>query len=65
MNGASSVNGVENLITKRELAQRLHKTPRCIEIWMRAHYLPYIKIGHSVLFDWSAVVTSLKRFEVK
>ena len=54
-----------NLITKRELAARLRKTPRCIEIWMKARYLPYIKIGHSVLFDWQEVVASLKRFEVK
>ncbi|MGE4180390.1 MAG: hypothetical protein AB7J34_11230 [Limisphaerales bacterium] len=57
--------GFNNLITKRELAARLRKTPRCIELWMKARYLPYIKIGHSILFDWHDVVASLKRFEVK
>lgn len=54
-----------NLITKRELAARLRKTPRCIEVWMRARYLPYIRIGRSVLFDWNEVVASLKRLEIR
>ena len=53
------------LLTKAQLAERLHKSPRCIEVWMRRRYLPYVKIGHSVLFHWPDVVVQLKRFEVR
>ena len=52
------------LLTKAQLAQRLHKSPRCVEIWMRQRYLPYVKIGHSVLFNWADVLAALKRFQV-
>lgn len=52
------------LLTKAQLAQRLHKSPRCVEIWMRQRYLPYVKIGHSVLFNWDDVLAALKRFQV-
>ena len=54
----------EELLTKHQLALRLQKSVRCVEKWMRTGYLPYIKIGRSVLFDWSEVVASLKRFEI-
>jgi hypothetical protein len=52
------------LITKKELAARLHKTPRCIELWMRRRYLPYIKVGRSVLFHWPDVLKALERFRI-
>ena len=52
------------LLTKAQLAQRLHKSPRCVEIWMQQRYLPYVKIGHSVLFNWADVLAALKRFQV-
>lgn len=61
--GAEAARGGE-LLTKAQLAQRLHKSPRCVEIWMRQRYLPYVKIGHSVLFNWADVLTALKRFQV-
>jgi hypothetical protein len=32
---------------------------------MKAYYLPYIKIGHSVFFRSPDVLAALKRFEVK
>ena len=54
----------DELLTKAQLAQRLHKSPRCVEIWMRQRYLPYVKIGHSVLFNWADVLAALKRFQV-
>jgi hypothetical protein len=54
----------DELLTKRELASKLKKTPRCIEIWMRQRYLPYIKVGRSVYFRWADVSTSLDRFRV-
>lgn len=55
----------DGFLTKRELSLRLKKSPRCIEVWMRRRYLPYVKIGHSVLFHWPDVVVQLKRFEVR
>lgn len=45
----------EGYLTKREIAKRLHRTPRTIETWMRRGYLPYIKIGRSVLFRWADI----------
>jgi hypothetical protein len=53
------------LLTKKELAQRLKKSVRSIENWMKLRYLPYIKIGHSVLFRWRDVVEALDHFHVK
>ena len=52
------------LITKAELAARLHKSPRCIELWMKRRYLPYIKVGRSVLFSWPDVLKALERFHM-
>jgi hypothetical protein len=53
------------LLTKKELAQRLKKSVRSIENWMKLRYLPYIKIGHSVLFRWRDVVEALDHFHVR
>ena len=53
------------LLTKKELAQKLKKSVRSIENWMRLRYLPYIKIGHSVLFRWRDVVEALDHFQVR
>ena len=52
------------LITKKELALRLRKSPRCIELWMRRRYLPYMKVGRSVLFSWPDVLKALERFQM-
>ena len=62
---ATAPGGPTEWITKAQLAERLHKSPRCIEVWMQRRYLPYVKIGHSVLFQWSDVLAHLKRFEVR
>ncbi len=53
-----------DLLTKQEVAARLRRTPRCIELWMRKRYLPYIKIGRSVYFRWNDVLTQLDRFRI-
>jgi hypothetical protein len=53
------------LLTKKELAQRLKKSVRSIENWMKLRYLPYIKIGHSVLFRWGDVIKALDHFHVR
>ena len=62
--GVGSGDATQDLITKAELARRLHKTPRCIEIWMRRRYIPYLKVGRSVLFQWRDVVIALNRFRI-
>lgn len=53
------------LLTKKELAKKLKKSVRSIENWMKLRYLPYIKIGHSVLFRWRDVVEALDHFHVR
>lgn len=54
----------EELLTKREVATRLRKSTRWIEGAVKAGYLPAIKLKRSVLFDWEAVLQSLRRFEL-
>ena len=49
-------------LTKNQVAERLGRTPRCIELWMRRGLLPYIKISRSVYFRWADVVQALQRF---
>ena len=51
----------EGYITKEEVARRLSKTVRTVENWQRRGYLPFVKIGQSVLFRWSDVVAHLER----
>ena len=51
-------------LTKAELAAELHKSRRTIEIWAKAGYISYIRIGHSVLFDRAQVLADLRRYQV-
>ena len=54
--------GIDNdgYLTKPEMARRLRRTARTIEAWMRKGYLPFIKIGRSVLFHAPTVERHLK-----
>jgi len=52
------------MLTKADLARRLHKSVRCLELWMHRGYVPYLKVGRSVLFRWPDVVTALNRFRI-
>jgi excisionase family DNA binding protein len=54
----------DGLHTKRELAVRLRRSPRTVDLWMRQGKLPYLKIGKSVLFRWSDVLEKLSQFRV-
>lgn len=52
-------------ISKAEMAQRLSRTGRTVEKWMRAGRLPFLKIGRSVLFHWPTVEKHLnERYQV-
>ena len=59
--GACADGGQEDFITKEEVARRLKKTTRTVENWQRRGYIPFVKVGQSVLFRWSSVVAHLER----
>ena len=50
---------VEPFIGKQEVMQRLNKTLRTVDNWMKRGILPYYKIGRSVEFKWSEVEAHL------
>ncbi|MFN7141043.1 MAG: excisionase family DNA-binding protein, partial [Limisphaerales bacterium] len=52
---------LEPYITKVEVAQRLGKTVRCIDNWMKRGLIPFYKIGRSVCFKWSDVDSHLSQ----
>lgn len=49
----------EPYISKAEVAKRVGKTLRTVDVWMRRGVIPYFKIRHSVLFKWSDVEAHL------
>ena len=59
--GANGAGCEEDFITKEEVARRLKKTTRTVENWQRRGYIPFVKVGASVLFRWSSVVRHLER----
>lgn len=56
--------GALDFLTKPEVAERLRKSVRCVDGWMKSGRLSHIKIGRSVLFRWSDVQADLSRFRV-
>lgn len=52
---------VEGYITKQEVARRLKKSIRTVENWQRKGLIPFVKAGHSVLFNWPAVQAHLNQ----
>lgn len=57
----TAANGTDGYITKEEVAKRLKKTVRTIENWQARGIIPFIKVGRSVLFDWTDVQAHLQR----
>jgi excisionase family DNA binding protein len=57
----SGTPAAEPFIDKAEVAKRLGKKPRTVDIWMKRGLLPFYKIGHSVMFRWSEVQDHLAR----
>lgn len=51
--------------TKEEVAERLRKTPKTIDVWVRDHGLPCIRIGHSVLFHRESVDRFLENLSLR
>ena len=54
----------ESLLTKPEVAERLRRSKRTVDLWMRRGKLPYLKVGKSVLFHWPDVLEKLQTFRV-
>jgi hypothetical protein len=56
----------QGMLTKPELANRLRKSVRTIDAWMKGGpRIPYVKIGSkSVLFKWDSVLQWLNEFRV-
>jgi excisionase family DNA binding protein len=52
------------LLTKPEVAVKLRRSRRTVEVWMREGKLPYLKIGKTVLFRWRDVLEKLNAFRV-
>jgi excisionase family DNA binding protein len=47
---------VEAFISKAEVARRLGKNERTVELWVRKGIIPQYKVnGRSVLFKWSEI----------
>jgi excisionase family DNA binding protein len=51
----------ESTITTQELMKRLQVTEPTIIKWREKGYIPFIKIGRSVRFDYQAVVKALEK----
>ena len=51
--------GPEAFIGKAEVARRLGKTPRTVEVWSKKGYLPFVKVGRSCLYRWADIQARL------
>jgi hypothetical protein len=63
-NVATAEGASGGLLTKSEIAKRLRRSPRTVDVWMKQSKLPYIKINKSVLFSWPDVLEKLRSFRV-
>ena len=45
----------EGYINKVEVARRMNIKLRTVDNWMRRKFIPYYKLGHTVLFRWSEI----------
>ena len=53
-----------DILTTAEVASLLKKSRRTIELWARRGYISSIKIGRSVFFERTQLLTDLRRFRV-
>jgi excisionase family DNA binding protein len=45
----------EPFITMAELLERVRVSRRTMYVWMQKGYVPYIRVGRSLRFDWKLV----------
>lgn len=54
-----------HFLVKGQVAERIQKTTRTVELWTKKGILPALKIGRSVLYSWPDVEAQLReRFTV-
>jgi predicted DNA-binding transcriptional regulator AlpA len=53
------------LLTKKQLVEKLGISPRTLDGWMASRKIPVIKVGGIIRFNWSRVREALDAFEVK
>jgi len=54
----------ETLDTKREIAARLKKSTRWVELKIADGTIPVIKIGRANMFSWPDVLEALQKYRV-
>ena len=50
----------QRLLKKGQLAEKMCVKPRTIDNWMKVGWLPYLKIGKTVRFEFSSVMENSK-----
>ena len=58
--GLTATANADELLEKPETAKRLKISTRCLDQWMRAGRVPFLKIGKTVRFRWHDVLAHLK-----
>ena len=56
---------IQNLLTKREVAELFRVSLRTVSNWMRRGIVPFIRIGSVVRFDPDAVRKAVEAYHVK
>jgi len=55
---------VPELITKKEVARRLHVTPRSVDNFTNMGIIKRLKLGALSRYDWQDVITSIKNQQI-
>jgi excisionase family DNA binding protein len=53
------------LLTKKQLADKLEISSRTLDTWVSSRKIPFIKVGGIIRFNWPRVREALDAFEVK
>ena len=50
----------DEILTQKQIAERLHKSVRTIQNWKASGQLPFTRIGNSILFHWGTCKKKLR-----
>jgi hypothetical protein len=59
-NSGQPQSSADRLDTVKDIARRVQKTPRTVQVWTKAGKIPCLKIGRTVLYSWPDVEHSLR-----